>query len=42
LEKGETETVSLLLKAGVSPDVTNFSNVTPLMVATKVGLPPKK
>ncbi len=32
-EKGETETVSLLLKAGVSPDVTDNNNVCPLMLA---------
>jgi len=33
-EKGETETVSLLLKAGVSPDVTDNNNNSPLMLAT--------
>ncbi len=36
-EKGETETVSLLLKAGVSPDVTDKNNNSPLMLATNWG-----
>ncbi|MGB2964392.1 MAG: ankyrin repeat domain-containing protein, partial [Anaerolineales bacterium] len=36
-EKGETETVSLLLKAGVSPDVTDNNNNSPLIIATNWG-----
>lgn len=36
-EKGETEIVSLLLKAGVSPDAANMIGVNALMFATNMG-----
>lgn len=36
-EKGETEIVGLLLKAGVSPNATNMIGVNALMFATNMG-----